>query len=161
MKTGQMETDEKETMVNVNNLNEHSSEYVMEIDPDTTKAMTIGGTRKLEMEFDSEFKIQLKTIQNCLFSTQHMVHTACFFYIRRVENGESRRQSLHGVIRCTDFKHVMQCVYIGSIVRETAKSARELNIRTAKSTIALPRLDILLRSRDVRTKKILIICYML
>ena len=43
--------------------------------------------------------IQFNSIQNSLFSTQHIVHTTmCFLYIRRVEKGTSRRQRLCGLV---------------------------------------------------------------
>ena len=43
----------------------------------------------------SFFQIQ---IQNSLFSTQHIVNTTTFSYMRRVEKGASRRQCLCGLV---------------------------------------------------------------
>ena len=43
-------------------------------------------------------RIQFNSIQNNLFSTQHIVHTTMFFCIRRVEKGTSRRQRLCGLV---------------------------------------------------------------
>ena len=42
--------------------------------------------------------IQFNSIQNCLFSTQHIVNTTMFSCMRRVENGTSRRQRLCGLV---------------------------------------------------------------